>query len=193
MFINASSYVDSQTLSEILIDSTIDFRLTGFGTFKKINQLSELEQMMLIDYKTYMSDDILTKVDRASMTVSIEAREPLIDHKIIEFSAQIPNHIKYKNNSGKYLLKNILYKYIPKKLIERTKSGFQVPLYEWLKNDLKEEIDYYLSKEKLLESGIYNVNAIINIKKQFYIGENINLSFLWFILMFEMWKEEWEV
>jgi len=193
MFINASSYVDSKTLNEVLLDSAIDFDLTNFLTFKNITELSELNQMMLIDYKTYMADDILTKVDRASMTVSIEAREPLIDHKIIEFAAQIPNNIKYKNNKGKYLLKEVLYKYVPKELIERPKSGFQVPLYEWLRDELREELDFYLSREKLLESKIYNVDAIINIKQRLYDGKNINLSLLWFILMFEMWRESWEI
>jgi len=193
MFINASSYVDNKTLNKVLINSDIDFNLTHFKTFEKIDKLSTLDQIMLIDYKTYMTDDILTKVDRASMQLSIEAREPLIDHKIIEFTAQIPNNIKYKNNNGKYLLKKILYKYIPKKLIERPKVGFQVPLYEWLRNDLKEELDFYLSQERLTKSNIYKVDAILNIKKQLYAGKNINLSFLWFVLMFEMWREEWEV
>ena len=193
MFINASSYVDNKTLNKVLINSNIDFNLTHFKTFEKIDKLSTLDQIMLIDYKTYMTDDILTKVDRASMQVSIEAREPLIDHKIIEFSAQIPNNIKYKNNNGKYLLKKILYTHIPKKLIERPKVGFQVPLYEWLQNDLKEELDFYLSQERLTKSNIYKVDAILNIKKQLYAGKNINLSFLWFVLMFEMWREEWEV
>jgi len=193
MFINASSYVDNKTLNKVLINSDIDFNLTHFKTFEKIDKLSTLDQIMLIDYKTYMTDDILTKVDRASMQLSIEAREPLIDHKIIEFTAQIPNNIKYKNNNGKYLLKKILYKYIPKKLIERPKVGFQVPLYEWLRNDLKEELDFYLSQERLTKSNIYKVDAILNIKKQLYAGKNINLSFLWFVLMFEMWREKWEV
>jgi len=192
-FINASSYVDNKTLNDILIDNSIDFTLTEFNTFKTIGNLSELEQMTLIDYKTYMADDILTKVDRASMNVSIEAREPLIDHKIIEFTVQIPQDIKYKNNNGKYLLKKILYKYIPKELIERPKSGFQVPLYEWLRNDLKEELDFYLSRDRLIISNIYKVDAILDIKKQLYAGENINLSLLWFILMFEMWKEKWDI
>jgi len=193
MFINASSYVDNKTLDKVLANSHIDFSLTSFSTFKKVGHLSELDQMMLIDYKTYMADDILTKVDRASMHVSIEAREPLIDHKIIEFSAQIPSSLKYKNDSGKYLLKEVLYKYIPKELIERPKSGFQVPLYEWLQNDLREILDYYLSPEKLTETNIYNVEEVIKIKELLYKGKYINLSLLWFILMFEMWREKWKI
>ena len=193
MFINASSYVDNKTLESILIDSSIDFELTNFSSLKKIDNLSFLAQMSIIDYKTYMADDILTKVDRASMTVSIEAREPLIDHKIIEFSAKVPDRIKYNKNIGKYLLKQVLYKYVPKDLIERPKSGFQVPLYEWLQDDLREELEFYLSREKLTQSGIYNVDKVLEIKEHLYLGKNINLSLLWFILMFEMWREEWKI
>ena len=193
MFINASSYVDSRTLDSVLLDNHIDFTLTGFNTFKSIEELSVLDQISIIDYKTFMADDVLTKVDRASMRVSLEAREPLIDHSIVEFSAQIPEHIKYKNNIGKYLLKKILYKYIPKELIERPKSGFQIPLYEWLRDNLRDELDYYLSEERLLKSKIYKVEAIINLKMNLYKEENINLSLLWFVLMFEIWKEKWEI
>ena len=193
MFINASSYVDNETLNKVLLNSSVDFELTNFNSFKNIKNLSALEQMSIIDYKTYMADDILTKVDRASMSISIEAREPLIDHKIIEFSAQVPDSIKYHKNQGKYLLKQVLYKYLPKELIERPKSGFQVPLYEWLRDDLREELDHYLNQERLLESGIYNVEEVLKIKEHLYEGKSINLSLLWFILMFEMWRERWKI
>lgn len=193
MFINASSYVDSATLEAILLDSSIDFGLTNFDVFNQISHLTPLEQMSVVDYKTYMADDVLTKVDRASMAVSLEAREPLIDHTIIEFSAQIPDAIKYHQNQGKYLLKQVLYRHIPKALIERPKSGFQVPLYEWLRDDLREQLDRYLSYENLRDSGIYNVDAVLQIKAHLYQGKSINLSLLWFILMFEMWRERWEV
>jgi len=153
--------------------------------------LSPLDQMTLCDYKTFMVDDVLTKVDRASMSVSIEAREPLLDHKIIEFSASIPSSLKYKNGVGKYLLKKVLYKHIPKELIERPKSGFQIPLYEWLKSDLKEVLDFYLDSEKLAESGIYNVDEIVKLKNDYYEGKSVNISLLWFVLMYEMWREKW--
>ncbi len=191
MFINASSYVDNNTLDKILIDNNIDFNLSSFAIFDKVSHLSPLDQMALCDYKTFMVDDVLTKVDRASMTVSIEAREPLLDHTIIEFSAHIPSSLKYKNGSGKYLLKEVLYKYIPKELIERPKSGFQIPLNEWLKSDLRDILDCYLEKKRLLQSGIYNVDELLKIKNDYYKGKSINISLLWFVLMFEMWREKW--
>jgi len=190
MFINASSYVDNDTLRRVLKNYTIDFKNTEFE-LKLNKEISSIDKMLLIDYKTFMVDDVLTKVDRASMSVSIEAREPLLDHKIIEFSAKIPNELKYKNNIGKYLLKKILYKYVPKELIERPKSGFQIPLENWLKNDLKPLVEKYLSKERLENSDIYNVSEIQNMLTDFYNHKTINVSLIWFILMFEMWKEEW--
>ena len=191
MFINASSYVDNKTLNKILKDSSIDFDLSNFALFNQIDKLSFIDQMSLIDYKTFLVDDVLTKVDRASMSVSIEAREPLLDHHIIEFCAKIPSSLKYKDNLGKYLLKKILYKYIPKELIQRPKSGFQIPLNEWLKSDLKELVDFYISKERLTQSDVYHVDEVLKIKNDYYSGKNINISLLWFILMYEMWKERW--
>ncbi|MDZ7817315.1 MAG: asparagine synthase C-terminal domain-containing protein [Aliarcobacter sp.] len=190
MFINASSYVDNETLKKVLKNTDIDFKGTAFE-LELTDEISDLDKMMLMDYKTFMVDDVLTKVDRASMSVSIEAREPLLDHKIIEFSSKIPNTLKYKNNIGKYLLKEILYKNVPKELIERPKSGFQIPLEEWLKNDLKPLVENYLSSKRLEDSGIYNVSEVKNILTDLYSDKTVNVSIIWFILMFEMWKEEW--
>jgi len=191
MFINASSYVDTETLNFILNENGIDFSQSNFNLHTSIKDLEYIDFMTLLDYKTFMADDILTKVDRASMAVSLEAREPLLDHKLIEFMAKIPKGIKYKNNTQKYLLKKILYKYIPKELIERPKAGFQVPLMEWMRSDLKEQVEYFLSEDRLNKSNIYDVNNIIKLKNDLFLGKNINLSVLWFILMFEMWKERW--
>jgi asparagine synthase (glutamine-hydrolysing) len=190
MFINASSYVDNDTLKKVFKDTSISFENTAFN-LNLLKEISALDTMMLMDYKTFMVDDVLTKVDRASMSVSIEAREPLLDHKIIEYSATIPQNLKYKNGTGKYLLKEILYDYVPKELIERPKSGFQIPLEHWLRTDLKELVEKYLSKEKLENSDIYNVNEVLKIKKDLFDNKTVNISLVWFILMFEMWKEEW--
>jgi len=190
MFINASSYVDNDTLKKVFKDTNIEFDTTDFNLNLE-SDISALDKMQLMDYKTFMVDDVLTKVDRASMSVSIEAREPLLDHKIIEFSAKITNELKYKNNIGKYLLKKILYKYVPKELIERPKSGFQIPLESWLRTDLKPLVQKYLSKERLEKSNIYNIKELEDILDALYSGKSVNFSLIWFILMFEMWKEEW--
>jgi asparagine synthase (glutamine-hydrolysing) len=192
MFINASSYVDNDTLKKIFKDTNISFENTAFNLDLQ-KEISALDTMMLMDYKTFMVDDVLTKVDRASMSASIEAREPLLDHKIIEFSATIPDDLKYKNGIGKYLLKEILYEYVPKELIERPKSGFLIPLQLWLKTDLNHLIEEYLSTENLHKSSLYNVEEIEKIIKDLNDGKTINISILWFILIFEMWKEKMDL
>lgn len=189
MFFNASSYVDTSILHKILVNSSID---TDNTSFAEVIDIDALSQMQLIDYKTFMVDDVLTKVDRASMSVSIEAREPLLDHKIIEYIATVSSKLKYKDNIGKYLLKKILYKYIPKRLIERPKTGFQIPLEEWLREDLKDLVLKYISKEYLDET-IFNIEETISLRDRFLNKEINDFSIIWFLMIFCMWKERWNV
>lgn len=105
--------------------------------------------MMLYDLKTYLPDDILVKVDRATMSVALEGREPFLDHKILEWTSMLPVEFKYKNSTSKYILRKILYKYVTKELIDRPKQGFGVPIYEWFKADLKELYKEYLTPGKI--------------------------------------------
>ena len=145
--------------------------------------------MMAIDYKLFMSDDVLVKVDRATMSASLEGREPLIDHRLIEFMARVPLDIKYKNNQGKYLLRKILYKYLPQELIDKPKSGFQIPLNEWLRGELKLLVLKYLD-EKELDKNIFNIEEIKILKSKFFNGEDIG-SIIWVIFIYQMWHKEW--
>lgn len=186
MFENASSYVDKKEIVDFL---KVQKKQKLFNKWNKIGDIGFLNQMMAIDYKLFMNDDILTKVDRATMSVSLEGREPLIDHRIIEYMARVPLAIKYKNNEGKYLLKKILYKYLPKELVDRPKAGFQIPLNEWLRGGLKPLVEKYLDENKL-DSDIFNIEEINNIKDKFFKGDEIG-TMIWFILMYQMWKEKW--
>jgi asparagine synthase (glutamine-hydrolysing) len=145
--------------------------------------------MMAIDYKAFMCDDVLTKVDRATMSVSLEGREPLLDHRIIEYMARVPQEIKYKNGIGKYLAKEIIYKYIPKEIIDKPKAGFTIPLNEWLRGELKDKVQHYLSSDKL-DSQIFDIEEIEKIKREFFAGRDSGTE-IWFILMYQMWKEKW--
>lgn len=140
-------------------------------------------------YRLFMNDDVLTKVDRATMSVSLEGREPLLDHRIIEYMARVPLDIKYKNKQGKYLLRQVLYKYLPKEMVDKPKSGFQIPLNEWLRSQLKPLVLKYLDVSRLDES-IFNIEEIMQLKKRFFAGEDIGTT-IWFILMYQMWKEKW--
>lgn len=185
MFSNASSYVDSNDINRFL---NIETNLLGQFEFNE--DLSFMDNMMLTDYTTFMVDDVLTKVDRATMSVSLEGREPLLDHRIIEFMARVPLDIKYKNKQGKYLARQILYKHIPQDMIDKPKAGFQIPLVGWMLSDLKPLVDKHIN-ELVLNSEIFNVNEVLAIKQAFYTGDYVKVNTLWFILMFQMWKEKW--
>jgi len=151
----------------------------------------DINKMLAIDYKTYMTDDILTKIDRATMSVSLEGREPFLDYRIIEFAAQLPSNYKYKNGNKKHILKEIAHKYLPKEMMDRPKMGFGVPIYDWFKDELKEYFLTYLDEKRLEQEGIFNVKEVIKLRDQYLKGEAQNVQKLWSILMFEMWYERW--
>jgi len=186
MFENASSYLDKKEITSFLKIKK-DKKL--LKKWNKLKNVEFLDQMMAIDYKLFMNDDVLTKVDRATMSVSLEGREPLIDHRIIEYMAKVPLDIKYKKNQGKYLLRQILYKYLPKEMVDKPKSGFTIPLNEWLRDELKSMVDKYICIEKL-DNNIFDIKEIMSIKIRFYNGENLGNK-IWLILMYQMWKEKW--
>ena len=145
--------------------------------------------MAFIDLVTYLPDDILTKVDRASMAVGLEVRVPLLDHRIVEFSKKIPLSLKVKHQNGKYLLKKLLYKYIPEN--KRQKVGFSVPINEWLRGPLREWGTYLLNEKKISEDSILNPVPIKKFWNE-HINGNANWSsILWNVLIFQAWKEKW--
>lgn len=187
MFRNASSYVDPKVVKKFL---KVEAKRGLFKHFTMQKELSLMDNMMRIDYKTFMVDDVLTKVDRASMSASLEGREPLLDHRIIAFMARVPVALKYKNNQSKYLARQILYKHIPPSLIDKPKAGFQTPLAKWLQKDLKPLAEKYLDPSSLDEE-IFNVQEVERIKKELFGGDVSHANAIWFILMYEMWKEKW--
>jgi len=187
MFCNASSYVASEDVKKFL-----KIQATDFSQFEFHSDLSFMDNMMLCDYKGFMVDDVLVKVDRAAMSTSLEGREPLLDHRIIEFMARVPVDIKYKNKQGKYLARQILYKHIPQAMVDKPKAGFQIPLLEWMLGELKPLLDKHLQASQLDEE-LFNITEIIALKNEFYNGNSSKLNVLWFILMFQMWREHWNV
>ena len=143
------------------------------------------------DYKFYLQNDILTKVDRATMSVSLEGREPLLDHRIIEFAAQLPLEFKY-GKSQKYILKDIVHDYIPKKLMDRPKSGFSIPLDNWIKNDMSEYVKDNLSNENIKSMNLFNSKFIQNYKEDFFNNNKIeNSTVIWRLLQFQLWHKKW--
>ena len=162
-------------------DST-ELKEENFGT---------LSYMMAIDYQTYLLDDILQKVDRAGMSVSLEGREPFLDHRIIEWAAKLPMEYKYNNGIKKFIIKEIVHKYIPKKMMDRPKMGFGIPIADWLQNDLKPFVNKYLDENFIEKQNIFNNSEIQRIRKSFYQGKSERAEKIWYLLMFQMWYDKW--
>ena len=155
------------------------------------DDLGSLDKILAIDYKTYMVDDILCKVDRAGMSTSLEGREPLLDHRIVEFAAEIPEAYKVKGNSRKYLLKEIVHEYVPKQIMDRPKMGFSVPVAKWLKEDLKYYADEFMTETDFAKHGLFKQSGVNHIMNQFYKGDRNYNSLFWYLLMFQMWYKKW--
>ena len=155
------------------------------------SEKSVFERMSDYDIKTYMNGDIFTKVDRATMAYSLEARTPLVDYRIVEFSQKIPFEYKYNKGEGKNILKDILYDYLPKELFDRPKSGFTVPLKNWFRNELKEYVYETLSTENLSKIEGINVSYVHKmIEKHMDSSEN-NYHQIWTLITYVKWMEKY--
>ncbi len=152
---------------------------------------STLPFIMAIDYQTYLLDDILQKVDRATMSVSLEGREPFLDQRIIEWAAQLPMEYKYNNGNKKFILKQIVHKYLPQQMMERPKMGFGIPIANWLLNDLKPLVEQYLEEAFIAKQNIFVPGEIQRMKKSFYGGKIEMAEKIWHLLMFQMWYDKW--
>ena len=147
-------------------------------------------RMMYWDSMTYLPDDILTKVDRAAMAISLETRVPFLDHRVTGLAWRLPIHYKIRGNVGKWALRQVLYKYVPRELIERPKAGFALPVGQWLRGALHDWAAALLDESRLTREGYLNPAPIRLAWEQHQSGRFDWTSRLWSVLMFQAWLEE---
>jgi len=149
--------------------------------------LDSQQQMMALDFITYLPNDILVKIDRAAMASSLETRVPFLDHKLIEFVWKIPHSLKYRNGQGKWILKEILNQYVPRNLTDKPKMGFGVPIGAWLREPLRDWAENLLNQKKLQEEGYFN-SELVRKKWLEHLSGRRNWQYdLWNVLMFQSW------
>jgi asparagine synthase (glutamine-hydrolysing) len=150
-----------------------------------------LARMQLSDQLGYLPADLLAKVDRVSMAVGLEVRVPLIDHNVVALSWRLPASAKIRDGSTKRILRDVLYRRVPRELIERPKVGFTVPLADWLRGPLRGWAEELLSPARLATTGLLQVGPIRNVWRAFLGGRRELALRLWAVLMFEAWRERW--
>jgi asparagine synthase (glutamine-hydrolysing) len=161
--------------------------LTEPGSWPRTNDLVGL--LCYLDLSFYLPNDILVKVDRAAMAVSLETRVPFLDHRVVEFAQRLPVSIKLRQNTSKWVLKQILYRYVPPALVDRPKMGFGVPIDSWLRHELRDWAETLLERGRLDREGLFNVEPVRKAWQQHIEGKVANHYLLWDVLVFQQWYE----
>jgi len=181
-------YFFSENELEKLLHKELVFSAEKINTLPPVNRrLSAAEEQALFDLSYYLRDDLMTKMDISSMRSSLEAREPLLDYRIVEFSLNLSESLKVHDGATKFLLKEILYSYVPKEYYNRPKTGFSIPLKLWLKNDLSYMLEEYLSEQCVKSVGIFNYEYVNQLVKRYLAGETYLYHRVWLILVLQRW------
>ncbi|HUQ64516.1 MAG TPA: asparagine synthase C-terminal domain-containing protein, partial [Flavitalea sp.] len=193
--IAAVKYI-SQYITEKEVQSFLGKPFEKYHTFfedgaKLEHNDGTTNRLLAIDYKTFLVDNNLVKVDRATMSVGLEGREPMLDHRVIEYLATLNSGFKIRNGVNKWLLKQVVHRYIPKELMERPKRPFIAPLMVWFREELQEQLKYYLSERCLSKTGVFDHAPIIRLRDEYLAGKKVNYQKLWQVLMFQLWYNQW--
>jgi asparagine synthase (glutamine-hydrolysing) len=150
-----------------------------------------IDRMMVLDQRTYLPEDILVKVDRASMAFGLEVRSPLLDHRLVEFAWSLPRHFKLRKGVTKWILRVVLYRHVPREIVDRPKAGFGVPLAEWLRGTLRGWAEDLLSEERLRREGLFQPGTVLRYWREHRSRSRNWATRLWTLLMFQAWRETW--
>jgi len=154
------------------------------------------DQMVRCDLRHYLPDDILVKVDRTTMAAGLEGREPLLDHRLVEFALRLPPEMRRGPLGTKHLMRKILYRHVPRELIERPKQGFAIPLSKWLRGELSPLIDEYLSPSRVRAGGLFDPGMVAAAVSNFRDGgpknDRLDVQKVWLLIAFEMWRDKWD-
>lgn len=199
IFSQEQYYFSEDELSSILTDdynrddtgiNHINSTLLASPIQHKTRSINAMERQAIFDIYYYLKDDLLTKVDRASMQYAVETRVPYLDHRIVEFSLNLSPRLKYNNGITKYILKQILYQYVPKHFFDRKKQGFSIPMNLWLTKELRYLIDDYLNKNIIERYGIVNYGEVEKLKVDFFAGKNYLYNRLWLLIVLHKWLSQ---
>ena len=189
IFSQEQSLFSVQELHKILNNQLFDIWKPDY--FPLGRKVTPAERQAIFDLSYYLPDDLLVKIDRASMLFSLETRVPLLDHRFVELALNIDPQLKIKDGQGKYLLKKLLNRYVPEKLTDRPKHGFSMPLKEWMRNELKQIFSYYLSPEVVNKYKIFHPQETQKLVTRFYDkNESYLYNRLWLIASLHMWLEQ---
>jgi asparagine synthase (glutamine-hydrolysing) len=150
-----------------------------------------VSEMLFLDFRLYLEDNLLVKVDRASMACSLELRTPFLDHRLIEFAEGLPGQLKVNGFQLKYILKKAVERWLPKEIVYRQKRGFSVPIASWMRNELRPLVDETLAEEKLRRRGMFNVAFVRRLLNEHWSGKADHRKTLWTLFSCQLWYDRW--
>jgi asparagine synthase (glutamine-hydrolysing) len=148
--------------------------------------------MMLADQSSYLVEDQMTKVDRASMAVSLEVRVPILDHRVVEFAWRLPEALKVRDGVGKWVLRQVLYRHVPRRLVDREKMGFSVPIGAWLRGPLRDWAESLVGSDRLRKDDMLVAEPIRRAWQRVAHGDDRSALGVWAVLMLQQWRAHWE-